>query len=313
MMEQSAQKQKNIGKRTKIVNRVKKKKKESAMTLKHYLAGLAFLAYCSCSYTEIINNTTSNAAAAGLNWTMTNVIPSVTGLTIDGVIYQYTAVKNIADPMTVSIQNKNALGTGYIFRSVDDWTGLRGNSITKVVPVNNIPSAYWGNGEIAVEGKGQVQNPLVFYKYRYDTCVNDPTSSPSCPGYAAAMAKYAAQPVDTSSEYVKAALVSPPPPVEEQKVPSPEPKDKRNDKLANEKKTIVNSLVGKEAAQTAAKLEMMNNIPGLDLYRINIPGGAYNETIKYADKKLPDSSRARSLGMAQEKLHREMVDSQFIR
>jgi len=277
------------------------------------------LLYSCYSYTEIINNTTSNAAQQGLNWTMTNVIPSVTGLTINDVIYQYTAVKKTADPMTVSIQNKNALGSGYIFRTVDDWSGLPGNSITKVVPVNNIPSAYWGDGQISVDGKGQVQNPLVFYQYKYDTCVNDPLSSPSCPGYDAARMKKltmdSAQPIDPlSNEYVKASLVAPAPPAdEEKKTPPPENKEKKNDKLAAEKKQIVNAIVSKEAAQVAVQLEKMNNIPGLDQYRLNIPGGTYNETIKYVDKKLPDSRKARSLGMAQEKLHGEMVDLQFNR
>jgi hypothetical protein len=249
---------------------------------------------------------------------MTNVIPSVTGLTIDGVIYQYTTVKNTIDPMTVSVQNKNALGTGYTFRSVDNWSGLPGNSITKVVPVDNIPSAYWGNGEIAVDGKGSVHNASVVYKYRYDTCVNDPLSSPNCPGYDAAMFKKlsleSAQPVDPlSNQYVKAALVSPAPPEEEKKPPVAESKEKKKEQTPAEKKAIVNTLVNKDAAATAAKLESLNNIPGLDLYRINMAGGVYNETIRYVDKKLPDSSKARRLTMAQENLHKSMVDSQYDR
>jgi hypothetical protein len=112
--------------------------------------------------------------------------------------------------MVVSIQNKNALGSGFIFRKQDDWSGLPGNSITKVIPVDNIAGKYWGDGEIAVDGKGVVKNPSVVYKYRYDTC-SDPLSSPSCPGYAEAMLKNltlkAAEPIDPlSNEYLKSAI-----------------------------------------------------------------------------------------------------------
>jgi len=104
---------------------------------------------------------------------MQNVLPKITGLTVDGVIYQYSAVKNQQDPMTVTLQNKDALGTGYIFRNQDDWSGLRGTTIIKVVPVDNIPGNRWGDGEISVEGKGSVSEASVFYKYRYDMCAID--------------------------------------------------------------------------------------------------------------------------------------------
>ena len=147
--------------------------------------------------------------------------------------------------------------------------------------------------------------------------MNNPLSSPNCPGYDAAMLKKVtidSQAVDPlSNEYVKAALVSPAPPEEEKKPPVAENKEKKKEPTAAEKKAIVNTLVSKEAAATSAKLESLNNIPGLDLYRINMAGGVYNETVRYVDKKLPDSSKVRRLTMAQENLHKSMVDSQYDR
>lgn len=266
------------------------------------------LAYCSYSYTEIVNGTSSSATSQGLTWAMTNVIPAATGLTIDGVIYQYTTVKNTTDAMTVSVQNKNALGSGYIFRSTDDWTGLRGTSITKVIPVSNIPGTLWGDGEIATTGTGQVNNASVFYKYRYDTCA-DPLSDPKCPGYRPKNITVT-QPMDSLSDpFVKSALDAKVT-VEEEKKVVEAPKEKKTEKVA-EKKAIANSLLSKENAQTAAKFEALNNIPGFDLYTINISGGVYNDVIRYPEKKLPDSKKARSLGMAQENLHKAMVDSQY--
>jgi hypothetical protein len=247
---------------------------------------------------------------------MTGVLPAATGLTVDGVIYQYTAVKNPKDAMVVNVQNANALGTGYIFRSQDDWTAKPGNSITKVVPVDNILGTYWGDGSITVDGKGQVTNQSVVYKYRYDTCAN-PLSDPACPGYAKAkldsISLQAAEPVDAlSNQYVKDSLQSKPLPEDEEKKKDLNPKvEKKVDKVAIEKKAVINAMLSAEDAQKAAKFEMMNNIPGFEAYSINIAGGVYNDVIRYPEKRLPDSRKGRSLGLAQEKLHGAMVDSQY--
>ena len=219
--------------------------------------------------------------------------------------------------MLVNVQNKNAIGTGYIFRSQDDWSGKPGNSITKVVPVENIPYKYWGDGSIAVEGNGQVVNPSVVYKYRYDTCFN-PLSSPSCPGYAQAMldalALKAAEPIDPlSNQYVKDAIQSKPLPEEEENKVEVSKKNKKSEKETTEKKVITNATLSAEDITRAAKFEMLNNIPGFDAYSINIAGGVYNDVIRFPEKKLPDSKKARSLGLAQERLHKAMVDSQYDR
>lgn len=247
---------------------------------------------------------------------MTGVLPAATGLTVDGVIYQYTAVKNTKDPMVVNVQNANALGTGYIFRSQDDWTAKPGNSITKVVPVDNILNTYWGDGSITVDGKGQVTNQYVMYKYRYDTCAN-PLSDPSCPGYSKAKLDTttlkAAEAVDPlSNQYVKDSLQSKPLPEDEEKKKDLNPKtEKKNEKVTLEKKIILNAMLSAEDAQKASKFEMMNNIPGFEAYSINIAGGVYNDVIRYPEKNLPDSRKGRSLGLAQEKMHGAMVDSQY--
>lgn len=251
---------------------------------------------------------------------MTSVIPAVTGLTIDGVIYQYTAVKNAEDPMTVSVQNKNAQGTDYIFRSVDDWNSRPGNSITKVVPVDNIPIRYWGNGEIAVSGKGEVKDQSVMYKYRYDSCI-DPLSSPSCPGYAEAMLKnmkleYVETIDPLNEEYVKHALEV------KIKIDDEKEREKRTEQTADKTKKIekeidvkkiLNVLLTPSDVDRTARFEMMNNIPGIELYSINIPSGVYKDELRYPDKNLPDNRRGRSLGIAQDRLHKTMVDSQYDR
>lgn len=272
----------------------------------------AFLAYCSFSYSEIINGTTPNAAGNGLTWSMPNVLPAATGLTVDGVIYQYSAVKNPADSMIVNIQNKDAVQPGFIFRSQDDWSGLRGNTITKVVPVDNIPITRWGAGSITVDGIGEVTNPSVVYKYKYDTCV-DPLSSPACPGYAAAMAKQLIEkPAEIydplSDQYIQNVLDTRFVNEEEKRIPVSS-FTRRNNKPVDRKSA--DSPLSPEDAITASQLEMLNNIPGIELYRVSIPGGVYNDVLRYPDKKLPDSKDARRLGLAQENLHKAMVDLQY--
>jgi len=252
---------------------------------------------------------------------MQNVLPSITGLTVDGVIYQYSATKNAQDPMTVTIQNRNALGAGYVFRNQDDWTGLRGNTITKVVPVDNIPGNRWGDGEISIEGKGSVSDTTVFYKYRYDTCVN-PLSSPSCPGYAEAMLKSLmlkdVEVIDPLTEEMKRnatenRAVCLPYQIfcissdNKQEVNSIKSKDDAR------RKTDSKSILSLEDTPIYTNFEMLNNIPGFQLYSVSIPGGVYKETLSYPDKILPDNRRARSLGLAQERLHETMVNSQYDR
>ena len=269
---------------------------------------------CCYSFSDIVNGTTPNAAGKGLTWTMPDVLPAVTGLTVDGVIYQYSAVKKTSDPMIVNVQNKNAIDGGYIFQKQDNWSGLPGNTITKTVPIENIPSKYWGDGSITVDGKGEVTNPSIVYKYRYDTCFN-PLSSPACPGYAEAMFKTLTlkvdEPIDPlSDQYVKSALESKTQ-AEEEKKAEQEAKSKKSGKESTEKKTITNAVLSASDIDKAAKFEMMNNIPGFDAYSINIAGGVYNDVLRYPEKKLPDSKKARSFGMAQQKLHNAMVDSQY--
>jgi hypothetical protein len=113
---------------------------------------------------------------------MVNIMPDVVGLDVTGVYYRYTIGKDPAADAMVHVQNENALGAGYIFRQTDDWSGIAGNTITKAVPVSNIPLEYWGVGSIEVEGAGSISDASVIYAYRVDQCAN-PQSSPSCEGY----------------------------------------------------------------------------------------------------------------------------------
>ena len=132
--------------------------------------------------TSPVYGTTNNAAQFGLNWVMTRVLPQQAGLQVSNVVYRYTTEKKPEDDMVVHVQNENARGPGYIFRSSDDWSGIPGNSINKSVPVDFLDISYWGTGSIEVDGFGTVKDAEVFYTYKFDPCF-DPQSNPQCPGY----------------------------------------------------------------------------------------------------------------------------------
>lgn len=243
---------------------------------------------------------------------MTNLLPKQAGLEVTGVIYRYTAVKDASDDMLVHVQNENALGSGYIFRSTDDWSGLPGNTINKSVPVANIPYEYWGAGSIEVEGKGSVEDSRVIYNYQFDPCF-DPQSSPACPGYIQDVTLASFEYEDPLEDpFIKAELEKEAPKKDEDQ----EEKDRKREKEQKKKERLevalgaVNSAlftaqaVAQEAQLLAMNVHMTN-------YQTSMPGGKYEETVEYKDKQLPENPRGLRVGLAQQLLHEEMVQAQY--
>ena len=155
---------------------------------KKLLLLLALASWPSYSYSESLApywGTTGNAITdQSLNWSMGNVLPEPPGLDIQNVIYSYTIQKESGEWVTVHVQNKNANGTGYIFRETDEWKPgtYTGMGINKVVPVGDLPRELWGPGSIEVEGNGSVYNAQVVYTYKVTPCY-DPQFDPNCPNY----------------------------------------------------------------------------------------------------------------------------------
>ena len=271
----------------------------------------------SYSYSDTVYGSTSNAATNGYNWVMTNILPQQAGLTVGNVVYRYTTIKNTSDDMVVHVQNENALGEGYIFRSSDDWSGLPGNTINKVVPVNNIDISYWGNGSIQVDGFGTVEDASVIYTYQYDPCF-DPQTDPACPGYIA--------PVDYSLE----ALVY----EEDQRYIQDELDRKKTilDDEEEQEEADRKAILAKKRRETDERLEVLLGFVNTDAlsqeqlirhgqltamnglsssYYTAIPGGTYQETIKLIDSKLPDAKKGLRVNLATQILHQKMVDLQY--
>ena len=286
------------------------------MGLRHYWVVLVLLAYSSYSYSDTVYGSTSNAASAGYTWVMTNILPQQAGLTVGNVVYRYTAVKNTDDDMVVHIQNDNARDEGYIFRSSDDWSGLPGNTINKIVPADNVDISYWGDGSIQVDGFGTVEDASVRYTYQYDPCF-DPQSRPDCPGYIA--------PVDYSLE----ALV-----YEEDQQYIQDELDRKKTLQNEEEQEEANrkAMLAKKRRESDERLEVLLGIVNTDelsqeqlikhgqltamnmlssSYYTAIPGGTYQETIKLIDGKLPDSKKGLRVNLATQILHQKMVDLQY--
>ena len=273
---------------------------------------LACSSYC---YSEEVFDVTQNAAAAGLNWTMQNVLPEQAGLTVSNVIYRYTTVKQTEDDMIVYVQNQNAQDTGFVFRETDDWSGIPGNTINKVVPVGNIPGELWGDGSIEVEGFGEVTNPAVFYSFQFDPCF-DPQSNPSCPGYKdpfdmmlEAIDVY--DPLD--DQYVqdelnrKASLKDEDEELRQQRRAMAE--GKKENRLEAVLSIVNTALLTAEAQAQAAELIAMNFIP--QSYYQAIPDNKYEEKVVLDGGNIPDNRNGRRVGLAQQLLHDQMVDSQY--
>ena len=291
------------------------------MARRHSWALVALLVYCSSSLSSEVDTiyaTSNNAANAGLNWVMSNVLPRAAGLEVNNVVYRYTTEKVTEDDMLVHVQNENAQGQGYIFRASDDWSGLPGNTISKTIPVGGIPLDFWGDGSIEVEGFGTVLDPEVYYTYQYLPC-NSPQDNPSCEGYIDPLTLIPEQEVDTSSEEYIQAEIDRKANLQAQK--EQEEKEEREKMAKSTEKKVRDSLEKMLGLSLGASLQkeqdtlLHNALVATNYlprnYLVAISGGEYPETVVLRDSKLPDSKKGLRVGLASELRHQQLVDLQY--
>ena len=244
-------------------------------------------------------------------------MPDVVGLDGTGVYYRYSIGKDPAADALVHVQNENALGDGYIFRETDDWSGLAGNTITKAVPVSNIPLQYWGIGSIEVEGEASISDASVIYTYRVDQCAN-PQSSPSCEGYVAPVPSVTTSEQDaynaleddayqiankkTDQEYQD----------EEQAIEDQSDDKERKARLERGLAASRNALALANGISQDAILAAMGYTADMDAYyAAKLDGGAYADVPMLVDGKLPENQRGLRNGLAQQVLHEQMLAMQY--
>jgi len=242
----------------------------------------------------------SNAAAGGTHWTMSEPVlgvAPVSGLDVSGVLYRYTAVKDRADPFTVSVQNENAIDGGYIFRETDDWSGKSGQTINKLVPVGYIPIRYWGEGSIETTGVGSVVDPAVVYTYRFKEPEPEPQTLPAINPYNAL----------EDDAVLRATAETDRDLYEDDEV--------EKDKDEEEEKDMEKALAALQSGLEMAKgqdgmLAAMNPVTMTQYYAATIPGGAYQETVILDGGQIKDNRRA-FRSMANDRLHNQMVEEQY--
>jgi len=266
------------------------------------------VAYSAASYSSDYEfGYTNNAAAGGNSWGMSSSlfsVPTVQGVDINGVIYQYTAIKDRSDPYTVSIQNENADGNGYIFRSTDDWSGKSGQTITKLVPIPYSPLEQWGDGSIETVGIGTVENPVVVYTFRKSP-VNPEITLPEIPQITL-YDPFSDQAVLIATQETDLDLL-------EREQSSEKEKDDEDDgqdleKALSSSEHALSIADGVSQSQLLLSMNIATNLN--NYYTKQLVGGIYKEPVVLQDKKITDNARVfRSLG--QDKLHKSMVGQQY--
>lgn len=252
---------------------------------------------------------------------MQDVLPPQAGLTVGSIFYRYTMVKDPETDAIVYIRNKRIGGEGYVIEEADDWSGLPGTTIIKLIGLPNIPRDEIGTGSIDVEGDGEVIDPTVIYSYRYDECYIV-LSNPDCPGYLDALLAWLLengllddppQPGDPYyDEWVQATLNQ-----ESEEAEEEEDERSNEDLEEEEEQEKIIALLGDinieqlGGADQEMMLIQLNNVPNFDAYYMqNISGGVYNDTVVLSDATLPDN-RSAMRNLASDETHRSMVRSQY--
>jgi len=243
---------------------------------------------------------------------MTNVLPQQAGLEVTNVFYRYTVEKSTLDDFIVSVQNENAAGSGYVFRSVDDWSGLPSNTIVRSMPLQNILGASFGEGSIETTGFGEVSDASVIYSFRFDPCFN-PQVSPSCEGFVPAIPEIPEVSDTLDDTYVQEELDRKAVMANEED----EEENRKNVKRASEEEEAQESLETLLGISSVIELEnsiLRTQLIGLNVlpssYQIGLPSPVMVDTIVLKESVTLKSGNRR-LQFAQDKLHQKLVRSQF--
>tara|TARA_R110000851_G_scaffold106514_1_gene225806 strand:+ start:255 stop:1004 length:750 start_codon:yes stop_codon:yes gene_type:complete len=236
------------------------------------------------------------------------------GMDISGVIYNYTAVKELEDDFTVTVQNEDVDG-GYVFQDTEDWSGKYGMKIQKVVPLAYTPIEQFGKGSIATTGTGSIEDASVLYMYRYDNC-RDPQNDPNCPGYITPLPVipvieiYDAlddENVDKATEETDSELYD----KEKEESKDTEEEEEEKGRLEIALAASENALTIANTSSQASLLRTINRATNINAYySAQISGKIYNDSIVLQDKAIVDNKRVfRSL--TQDKLHNQMIQEQY--
>lgn len=292
-------------------------------SLRYLVAVLSFYCFSALPLaSEITTGQTGNAAATSLQWTMDSILPPQAGLSINGLIYQYTITKDPTTDSWVTIQNENVTGDGYVLQHIDDWSQLPGGTINKFLTFGDIPTLSMGDGSIFVTGDGTLSDVNIGYNFKFDSCVV-PLSDPTCPGFKDALYKWLLDNglinsnVDINDPYYDQYvqdLLNRKADTSEETIDNKDVKEEKEDKDSLEAKLSVTDVNMKiaQAAKQNAMLEALRVTPTeFNAYlTASIQGGVYEDSVILKDATLSDNANAMR-NLAQDGLHQEMVRLQY--
>ena len=254
---------------------------------------------------------------------MDSILPPQAGLSISGLIYQYTITKDPTTDAWVTVQNLKADGTCCVLNYTDDWSQLPGSTLNKFISFGDIPSLAMGDGSIFVTGDGTLSDVNVGYNFKFDSCVV-PLSDPSCPGFKDALYQWLLDngllnsSVDINDpyydQYVQDLLNKKADTSEEQVVDDTEPKEEEIDKDSLEAKLSVtdsNMKIAQAAKQNAMLEALRLTSTEFNAYlTASIQGGVYEDNVVLQDSTLPDNADVMR-NLANSTIHQTMVRSQY--
>jgi len=288
-------------------------------TLPKVLLALAVFSWPYYCFSENIYGNTENAASKAHTWAMNNLLPSQTGLTVEGIFHRYTLTKDSTKDSTVSITNKKIGSDGYIYEYTDDWNRIPGGTKVTYDPIPSTLGNLFGNGEIKVTGDGSLSDVTILYHYKFDPC-HTPLSDPTCPDFKDALYQYLldnnlldSPNVDDPfyNQWVQIQLDEQAEAEEQEALEAQE--EEESEELSVEEILSVAGAAEK-IADPMQQLNMMKQIAAvgkLELYyNVVIDGGVYKDNLTIEGGTIEDNfSGLRNL--TQDSVHKSIVRSQY--
>ena len=274
---------------------------------------LLLLPLCSFSYEF---GYTSNAAIYGNTWKMntgTLGISAEEGLDISGVLYNYTAVKNVVDDFTVTIES-DKVGGGYVFQEEHNWDGKNGMKIQNVIPLPYTPIEQFGDGRIRGTGTGSIEDVTILYMYRWDLCRNAQNDE-SCPNYIPPLPVLPKIEIYDAldDEFVEQATEAKDDmgTDKDEEERETEEEDEEKERLEIAMAASENALTIANTASQASILKQINTATNINSYYVaQIQGGVYRDTTQLDGGKVVDNRLIFST-LTQKQLHNEMIQEQY--
>ena len=235
------------------------------------------------------------------------------GLDISGVLYNYTAVKNVVDDFTVTIEN-DKVGGGYVFQDTEDWSGKHGGKVQNVIPLPYTPIEQFGDGRIRSKGDGSIEDVTILYMYRWDECRN-PQNNENCAGYIPPMPKLPKIEIYDAleDEYVVGAIEETDRELidDEERNNESNEEDEEKDRLEIALASTDNALTIANAVSQSVILQAINKATNINsYYDATIPSTIYKDTISLQDKDIVDN-RLVFRSLSQDQLMNEMIEEQY--